>query len=276
VAASNNDPLETALLTLLRPLVRLVLTRGMAVGRFSEVLKRAYVDVAQKDFVVPGRKLSASRVAVLTGLTRREATRLMRGGPEELTSAMRRQVNRAARVVSAWVEDATYHDDNGAPALLPVEAEDGPSFSMLVAAHGADVTPRAVLDELLRVGAVERNEDGRIRLVERAYIPRADETAKLAILGTDVADLVASIEHNLDPDAEFPFYQRKVAYDNLPPEYLPALRALLADKGQRLLEELNADMGQHDRDVQGEAEDGERRRAMIGIYYFEDESDEEL
>ena len=157
---------------------------------------------------------------------------------------------------------------------MPFEAGAGPSFSTLVAEHSGDVGPRAVLDELLRVGAVDKLKDGRLRLVQRAYIPQADEDAKLDFLGTDVADLISAIEHNLDPENDAPFFQRKVAYDNLPPEYLPQLRKLLSGKGQKLLEELNADMSRHDRDVQGEVNAPDRRRAMIGIYYFEDTSHE--
>ncbi len=178
-------------------------------------------------------------------------------------------------MVSAWAVDAGFRDSDGGPVDLPFDASEGPTFARLVALHGADVPPRAVLDELLRVGAVVRQEDGRIHLVERAYIPAGDEAAKLDILGTDVADLIASIEHNLDPDAPARFFQRKVAYDNLPADYLPALRELLAQKGQGLLEALNEDMGRHDRDLGGEAGEGPRRRAMVGIYYFEDETDDE-
>lgn len=271
---SDSDPLERALLTLLVPLVRLVLKRGMAFGRFAEIVKRAYVEAARRDFSVPGRKISISRIAVLTGLTRKEASRLSQADPDRDEARMRQQVNRAARVVSAWVQDPTYHDGRGAPASLYFESEEGPSFCSLVSTHGADVTPRAVLDELLRVGAVDWRKDGRVHLVERAYIPAADEAAKLEILGADVADLVSSIEHNLDPEATPAFFQRKVAYDNLPPEYLPALRALLAKKGQGLLEELDADMAAHDRDLRDVEQEGERCRAMVGIYYFEDEVDE--
>jgi hypothetical protein len=212
---------------------------------------------------------------VLTGLTRKEASRLMQSGAATPDSGPRRRVNRAARVVSAWVEEATYHDGRGAPASLPFDADDGPSFASLVVEHGADVTPRAVLDELLRVGAVARLKDGRLRLVERAYVPETDEAAKLDILGTDVADLVASIENNLEPKRATAFFQRKVAYDNLPADYLPKLRALLARKGQRLLEELNEDMARHDRDVRGESDAADPQRAMIGLYYFEEESDDE-
>lgn len=283
---ASTQALERAVVALLRPLVRLVLKRGMAFGQFAELLKRAYVEAAEEDFTVPGRKLTISRVAVLTGLTRKEASRLMQEEPAVSESQARRRVNRAARVVSAWAVDPNFQDAAGNPLELPFDQSgsgpsggsadgDGPTFSRLVALHGADVPPRAVLDELMRVGAVARREDGRIHLVERAYIPAGDEAAKLDILGTDAADLIASIEHNLEPDVAERYFQRKVAYDNLPADYLPALRALLADRGQQLLETLNDDMARHDRDLGAATSDAPRRRAMVGIYYFEDEVDDE-
>src|SRR6056297_393443 len=68
VRETPSKALERAVLTLLRPLIRLVLKRGMAYGQFAELVKRAYVDSARTDFGVPGRKLTISRVAVLTGL----------------------------------------------------------------------------------------------------------------------------------------------------------------------------------------------------------------
>jgi Family of unknown function (DUF6502) len=269
----SSDALERAVVALMRPLVRLVLKRGMAFGQFAELVKRAYVEAAEEDFAVPGRKLTISRVAVLTGLTRKEASRLMQEEPPVSESQARRRVNRAARVVSAWAVEGAFHDAQGVPRDLPFDASDGPSFSKLVARHGADVPPRAVLDELVRVGAVVRRDDGLIHLVERAYIPASDEAEKLDILGTDVADLIASIEHNLDSEAQVRFFQRKVAYDNLPADYLPALRARAAEHGQSLLETLNEDMARHDRDLSGEANESPRRRAMVGVYYFEDEFD---
>ena len=277
--ASSENPLERALEALLLPVVRLALKRGLAFGRFSEIVKRAYVSAARRDFTVPDRKLSVSRVAVVTGMTRKEASRLMQDDPDQnIGDRVRKQVNRAARVVTAWVEDEAYHDGRGAPASLPFESQERPSFSDLVADHGGDVGPRAVLDELIRVGAVGERADGRIHLVERVYIPGADEGAKLDILGTDVADLVSTIDHNLDPGDSAPFFQRKVAYDNLPSDYLPRLREHLAERGQAFLEELNADMAAHDRDTRPDSDDADaeaRSRAMIGIYYYEEPSDDD-
>ena len=68
--------LQRAIQQLLRPLVRLLLRHSVSFAAFGEIARRVYVDVALKDFAIPGRKPSASRVAVLTGLTRKEVQRL--------------------------------------------------------------------------------------------------------------------------------------------------------------------------------------------------------
>jgi hypothetical protein len=274
LADSSPSPLERAIVALLQPLARLVLTRGMAFGQFAELAKQAYVEVAKRDFAVPGRKMTVSRVAVLTGLTRKEARRLLEEEPPADSQNPRRRINRAARVLSAWLQEVEYRDGRGGPASLRFESARGPSFSRLVADHGGDVTPRAVLDELLRVGAVKTLKDGRLRPVERAYIPQADEAEKLAILGSDVGDLISSIDHNLDAAVDATFFQRKVAYDNLPSAYLPALRALVRSDAQSLLERLDAEISLHDLDVSSNPDERGGRRAMFGIYYFEEEADD--
>jgi hypothetical protein len=275
MSSPTPNPLERAIIALLKPLVRLLLTRGVAFGQFAELAKQVYVEVAKKNFAVPGRKMTVSRVAVLTGLTRKAARRLFDEDLLAGTPDPRRRINRAARVLSAWVQDAAYHDGRGGPASLDFDSDEGPNFSRLVADHGGDVTPRAVLDELLRVGAVQTLKNGRLRPVERAYVPQTDEAEKLAILGSDVGDLISSIDHNLDAKTNAAFYQRKVAYDNLPDSYLPALRTLVRRDAQTLLERLDAKMSAHDLDVTpGTSREG-GRRAMVGIFYFEDDADDE-
>jgi hypothetical protein len=270
----SQDDLERAIFALLRPLVRLSLERGLACGEMVAVLKRAYVDVAERDFVVDGRKQTTSRISLLTGLTRKEVRRLLSAEDAPNTWRDRSRINRAARVLSGWARDPDFRDRRGGPASLPFETEQGPSFTELVRRHGADVTARAVLDELLRVGAVRHLKDGRLRPVDRAYLPQADEGAKMAILGTDVADLISAIDHNITETSQEPFYQRKVAYDNLPAEYLPKLRGLVRRDAQKLLERLDGEMARNDRDVTPDAASPGGKRAMVGIYYFEDDRDE--
>lgn len=141
---------------------------------------------------------------------------------------------------------------------------------------------RAILDELIRVGNVERLEDGKLRLMSHAYIPEESEVDKLYILGADTSALISTIDHNLDPAVERKYFQRKVRYDNLPDEALPAFRALSAEKAQKLLEEFNVWLAKRDRDINPLAEGTGQNVAGIGIYYFEnpegesrDDSDEQ-
>jgi hypothetical protein len=178
--------------------------------------------------------------------------------------------NRAARVVTGWVRDEAFSDGQGNPAVLSGEGT-GATFPTLVRRFSGDVPARAVLDELLRNGLVERLADGKVRLLTRAYVPRREETEKLSILGTDVSDLVRTIDHNLRAGEAEALFQRKVAYDNLPEEVLPQLRELTRERAQALLEEMDRWLSQHDRDVNPSAQGTGRKRGGIGIYYFEED-----
>jgi hypothetical protein len=268
--APSPTPLERAVLTLLEPLVRLLLKRGVSCGEFFTLVKRVYVDVARRDFQVEGRKQSTSRIALMTGLTRKEVSRLTTEPAHVHTGHDRARVNRAARVLSAWVQEPDFADGRGQPRSLAFEDHADVNFSELVRLHAGDVPPRAVLDELLRVGAVRRLKDDRIRPVERAYVPVTDEAEKLVILGTDVADLVASIDHNMSGNGPEPFYQRKVAYDALPAASLPALRKTVRRDAQRLLERFDREMSRRDSDDPPADGAAPHKRAMVGIYYFEE------
>jgi hypothetical protein len=261
--------MATAVYRLLRPLVVLLLRNGMSFGAFSDLAKQVYVDVATREFELPGRKQSVSRVSVITGLTRKEVTRVQGLPPVDSDEAMQEEYNRAARIVNGWVRDKRFQSD-GDPATLS-ETE----FGELVKVYGADVPVRAVLDELIRVGAVQRDEGGQLQLLERAYIPRTGELEGLAILGVDVAGLIDTIDQNLRAgEDEERLFQRKVYYDNLPEQCLPELKALTRRQGQELLEKLNEWMAQHDRDTNPDAVGTGRRAAGIGVYYFERNNEE--
>jgi hypothetical protein len=268
-----NHALTAALLRILRALARVLLRHGLPFQTFAELAKRAYVEVALAEFGIPGRKPSLSRAALLTGLTRKDVQRLA-DAPQGAEADGMEAANRSARVISGWVRDAQFSDAAGQPVALPVD--DAPaSFAELVRRYSGDVPTRAVLDELQRVGAVERLPDGRVRLVSRTYIPRASDLAKLAILGTDVAWLVDTIDHNLvagDPSAGLgpPRFQRKVVYDNLPVEALDALHAVTDAQGQALIERLDQWLAAHDRDANPAVRGTGRARAGLGIYYFEE------
>jgi hypothetical protein len=258
---------SAAVTNILRPLVRLLLRNGIPFGTFSDIAKRVYVEVATEEFCIPGRKQSKSRVSILTGLSRKEVLRVKRlPAPDDLGAGGR--YNRAARVIAGWVRARRFRDDSGNPGELPLEGG-AASFRDLVKTYSGDAPARAVLDELLRVGTVQRIPNGKIRLLERSYIPKTGEIDKIGILGVDASALIATIDHNIRrPDA--PFFQRKVCYDNLPMEALPELKKKAAARGQSLLESLDRWMSARDRDVTPGVPGTGRKRAGIGIYYFQE------
>jgi hypothetical protein len=167
------------------------------------------------------------------------------------------------------VRDRRFSDESGQPTDLPFDGGNV-CFLQLVKLYSGDAPARAVLDELMRVGVVERTPDGTIRLLERGYIPRTGKIDKIGILGSDTSDLISTIDNNIrHPDA--PFFQRKVSYDNLPSGALPELKKLAGEQSQALLEHLDRWMSERDRDANPRVPGTGRKRAGVGIYYFEED-----
>jgi hypothetical protein len=263
-----NEALAHAVLRILHALARVLLRHGMPVRAFVDLAKRAYVNVALREFGIPGRKPSISRAALLTGLTRKEVQRIATA-PEALVGDGHAAPSRASRLVAAWVRDAEFRGADGNPHELEIDGGTG-SFAALVRRYGGDVPPRAMLDELERVGAVVRTADNRLRLDARVYIPRASEIGKLMILGADVSYLVNTIDHNLQESVRMPRFQRKVMYDNVPVEAMDEFRKLTERHAQELIELLDAWLARHDRDVNPAVRGAGRVRAGVGIFAFEE------
>lgn len=258
--------LQRAMTQLLRPLFEILLRQGIAYTAFEKLARRVYVDVARKEFSLPGKKPSVSRISILSGLTRKDVQRLL-AQPAEQAGTGEVQYNRAARVLTGWVRDADFCGIDTEPRALKPDGEHG--FAELVRRHSGDMPARAVLDELLRVGAVQRLADGRIELRTRAYVPTSGDSAKLHILGNDVADLVATIDHNLQHGGSEGRFQRKVMYHGIAAPTVPAFRQLSAALAQVLLERLDRWLAAQLK-TQPPAAAGERRnRVGMGIYYFE-------
>jgi len=259
--------LHAAVLKLLRPLCRLLLRHHVPFSAFEELAKHTYVQVALEDFGIPGKKPTLSRASILTGLTRKDVTRLAAEAAPERAAADE-GYNRAARVLTGWARDADFHGRDGRPLALPVQ-DGARSFFELVRRHSGDMPARAVLDELLRVGAVREREDGRLELVSAGYVPRSGDSEKLAILGSDAADLIATIDHNLQHGSADPRFQRKVMYRNYPADQLPAFRTLSAAQAQALLEKLDEWLARHGTPP-GQDVPEPAMRVGLGIYYFEE------
>ena len=259
--------LAAATLKMLYPIARVLLKHGVSHTEFSELARKAYVDVAFKDFRITGRKQTVSRVAVLTGLSRKEVVRLQYV-KDVAPLAEKGPLNRAARVITGWTIDPEFRDAQGQPLPLPSTRE-GASFATLIKRYSGDITAGAVLDELVRVGAVELREE-LLFLCTQAYVPRKSELEKLKIMGVCAADFLNTIEHNISTPDDDPRFQRAVIYHDLPREVVDEFKTLSAKKANALLLELNQWLAQKKRTTGKRTLFSTRLKTGLGIYFFED------
>ncbi|MCP5178352.1 MAG: hypothetical protein H6993_11530 [Pseudomonadales bacterium] len=242
---SDLQAYNAAVARILRRLARLSLRHGQAYDAFAELTKRVFVEVAEEEFPIEGRKVSDSRIATLTGMHRKEVARLRKLSRDSDEETGQRR-NRAARVLNAWLRDAAYHDSKGDPLDLPLEGT--PSFVELVRGHSGDIPPRAIADELLRLGAIQV-VNNRYRLASRSVEPSRELKELFEVLGTDTAELMDALDQNMTrPEGTPPLYQQKVVYNNVPVEYVDVFRKLSKRMGQRLVEEIDRWLADHDRD----------------------------
>lgn len=261
-----DNHLYRAFYLVLRPLVRILYRRNVSYGELSQLLKRVFVDVVADELKHSEEKVTTSRIATITGLTRKDVAQLRKADRVSQEPSLR--YNRIVRMITGWTTDPLFSTALGAPRPLPL-AGDKRSFEALVNRYSGDMTVRSVLDELVRIGVAEQQDD-MVFLAQDAYVSGQDEEEGLAILGDDVSQLIATIDYNLTHADNEPRYQRKVSYNNLPTDAVPAFRKLAARENQKLLLKLNAWLAEHDRDSNPDVAGEGRMRAGVGIYYFEE------
>ncbi|MCJ2071143.1 DUF6502 family protein [Methylobacterium sp. J-030] len=231
--------LHAPLARLLRPLVRLLVARGITFPALNDLLRELYVNVAEYDFALSGKEQTDSRVSLLTGIHRKEVRRLRGAGAP--VSAVPAVVSRTSRIIARWIADPAFTDPQGHPLPLPRNAEDdAPSFETLVAGVTRDLRPRAVLDEWLDRGLAFTDAQDRIVLAEAAYVPRGDgaEGPQLYYFGRNLHDHIAAAVANIVGDTPR-FLERAVHYDGLSKELAAKLEARAREIAMEALQQAN-------------------------------------
>ncbi|GAB4197102.1 MAG: hypothetical protein Tsb002_30930 [Wenzhouxiangellaceae bacterium] len=265
------DALAVATLRIFRPLVKILLQRGVSYKTCAEWLKWCYVDVAMRDFTIEGRKQTKSRVAVLTGLTRVEVLRVTRA-PAPDHSAQQEHYHRAAKVVSAWQHDPDYLDGD-MPRVLDFDGGKQATFTSLVSQYSGGSSPTAIVDELLRTGCVEELPDRRLQLVRGKLIgdSNALDQVNASLLGIATGRLLNTFETNMREKGKKRRLQLMVLHPRIPAKQLPYIKFYLEARSKELIYEmdewLHANVNQ---DALAEEDNETMKRAGMGFYYFEE------
>lgn len=258
---------------LMRPLVRLLLRSGISHGEFMEVTKDVFVDVASRDFQMPNRKMTQARIAIVTGLTRKEVSRVLQkhdGSDPLLTN-----LGRVIRLLSGWHTDPDFTGPYGLPLEIPYDGNRSKNFSELVRRYSGDMPPRAMLDELLRIGVVKENDTGGLRVLTRTYLPQIEAPDSLDRLSRTVRNFIETADHNrveIDPDKRL-FERTVVADEGIRTEDMPRLTAFIKTRAQHLLEEIDNWIKQLD--APDDNSKTEVIQTGVGIYHFVERENED-
>jgi hypothetical protein len=261
----SDSPIRSALLSaihrVLSPVVRVMLAHEITLPMAVELLKRVFVEVAERDFRLDKKGSTDSRISLITGVHRKDVKRL-RELPH-VEADLPPKVSLSAQIVATWITGREWIDENGSPRPLARLAKrgDGPSFEALVASISQDIRPRSVLDEWLRLGVVHINADDEVLLTSNAFVPKDGVEEKLAYYGHNLGDHAAAAADNV-LGIPRPWFERSVHHVSLSEAQIEQLRLRAAELGMQLLTELHTMAEQA-------TDDGEStKRFTCGVYFY--------
>jgi hypothetical protein len=261
-----------ALERLLEPIVLLLLKSGITWREFADLAKVKFVQVATNEFGIRGRPTNASRVAILTGIDRRDVRKLRVVTAEQpvLASGF---MSKPTQVLDGWFHDPNFRTPSGEPRDLQVsEGED--SFAALVRRYVPGIPHVAMIKELRAVGALEELPDGRLRVLKRNYIPRELTDNQIRLWGSVLEDVGTTLEHNLMRNvSERPRFERRALSLTVERRALPEFEAFLAAEGQAFLERVDDWLASHQLDDTGSAP-MQGIRLGVGVYEILEESED--
>ena len=264
--------LLSAFRSLMTPLIRILLRNGISFREFAEVLKEVFVAVCARDLAIPGRRMTLSRIAIVTGLTRKEVASIVRDD-ELRRRALETNANRAARILEAWHSDTRFVGPYGFPRDLLIDGNDpAGTFGDLVREHSGDMPVRAMLDELLRVGAAKLLESGEVvRVLKRTYIPTDMTPEMIQIFSQAVRRYIETVDYNLSlRDTPVRRFDRVVYPDpGLRIVDIPLYQQEMRDYLETVIAEIDYKMTKYQRQ-----DDQESKRTMavgVGIYFYQEE-----
>jgi hypothetical protein len=234
------EHLILAVRMMLKPLLKLLISQGVTHGDFSEAAKDVYVEVAIRHFD-EGSRVNQSKVAILTGLTRKEVKNVI----DRALSAESHNKNfsRPSRVLAGWHSDPKYIGPYGVPLELPYETpgNEGPSFSNLVRTYSGDMAPRPMLKELIRVGAVVELENKTYKAIRRDFEAEALSPELVERLGRIGHYFFSTTSANIEKKEQGSGYFDRRVYttEGLSEKSLTAFDDYIKGKGQEFLEEID-------------------------------------
>jgi hypothetical protein len=266
MASKNRDDVYAVLLATLRPIASMLLRLGVSYRDFDRVAQAAFVAVATSEYGVAGRPANASRVSLMTGLTRKLVSKIQAEPVAEQALEIGGQ-SLPGEVLNVWHTDFRFCSTLGKPRPLTWDSGSA-SFCELVSQCSRSVSPATMLGELLRVGAVVKAESGVLIATRRSFIPATAEHRLIQGFQYGLRPLAMTVAHNAAAEDATQFrFQRLVWNYCLPKSQRGDVEALVAQRMKEFSQEIDDLLSEVDRSVGAE----DRSVIGVGMYYVEDD-----
>ncbi len=234
--------LQRAAQSLLSPLLRFMLRHGLKLPEIIEILKQTLVQESQKLLAEAGAEVNASKVSIMTGVHRAEATRLLQGD-----SKLHDKSAVLTRIIGQWQLSKKFKDKHNKPRPLKFEGIDC-EFTALVESVSKEISPYTVFFELERMQAIKRVGDT-VKLQVQEQSTRGDIEAAMTAVSEDIHSLIEATERNVWGNEPTPQLQLRTYFDNVSLDALEEVTAWLLKKGEAMHKEVRDFVGSKDLDI---------------------------
>jgi len=247
------------------PFAKTLLRAGVSYRELDDLIRRAYVIAASEEFGLRGRPTNNSRIAAMTGIPRKEVSRI-RARQIDVGELPRTELGPLGDILQMWHTDSQFLDQKSTPLSLPVSGSD-PSFEKLVRLAGGDLPVGAVKVELLRIGAISQSENGQLRPIRREAIPREVDDRLVTSLSFNLFCLASTIAHNSNPERKSDGrIERFVQSNKIPDSVKKNLRRMTRKRIEQFTEELDDVFSAVD-----SSDSTAKGRVGVGVFYYEDD-----
>lgn len=187
---------------LLKPLVRLAVKNAVSFPEFSEALGEAYVDVAATQIRASGKEPSEEGISLITNVEAPDIRKVLKSNSGGKAGLVVQQANPLPTVLGGWHTDGRYTGPYGVLRDLEFSnkgttGDVAATFTELAATYCPGISPKALLDELIRTGCVLEVGNGFFRAVKRSYIPDPLSAESILLFARVVHNICETLEVNL-------------------------------------------------------------------------------
>jgi hypothetical protein len=277
VRSKIHDALLSALETILRPIVKLLLQSGISYSEFASVAKTVFVRVATDDYKKRGRPANFSQVSAMTGISRKEVAAIRKRSREERWTP-NMEASPVNTILHEWHFDPDFSDGAGMAKALPF---DGPaSFSTLVSKYAGDIPPGAIRSTLQKAGVLHQEESGLMSVSRRYFYSRTYDVDFIRGLAFSLSNLGSTLAFNAtihqNPDlsnqrkGELARLERAVWSEHLTKEGAGRFKAWVDEAATRFLEDANQLIGENEL-PKAKWSTATPRAIGVAVYYYEED-----